>query len=212
MHRRYLNHLIVHTKERRPYKCKLCPQTFRWPSQYSQHTLKGHKQKVKNPNLKDCPLCEDKVVQIWSHLIYKHVEKKDKMCPICHVEQPNRNQLAGHLRQHTKEEQVNCPMCWERFLNEDVLKKHFVKHTNESPYECKWCTTTSTKEHRILQHVTEEHPGKLPSESVRIKEDSIFRHPRPWELMGYTLNKTKSASKKAADGERNDQSMADDDF
>ena len=157
------NHIRGHATGT-PFTCGMCPARYRFAFALDKHLRTVH-------NSTGLP------GHLWKVKTFLNRNRK---------KQP----LAPNEVHDTKSSSnYECPACDRQFVKPCNVYDHFVSHTSERPFYCYICDHDFRFKNSLRRHFTTYHDGEIFRFSI--KKDSIFQSQRPWEHLGYTLDKTK---------------------
>ena len=171
------------TSELRPYKCSMCPRTFKFYKTFRCHEIVHTKSDIFT-----CHLCKRvfaRETNLASHLElhqkkaamstidfqHKMKEKREKedldknhyKCELCFVIFDDYNKLKNHtLAMHDQELTSICTFCDKTFSSKEYLNKHLLVHMG--PFTC--CDTGFANREMYTNHLKTLHPKKLLDCSV----------------------------------------------
>lgn len=149
--------------EARPYKCSMCPRTFKFYRTFRCHEI-VHTKAVTFT----CHLCQRlfaREVNLQSHLelhkkkgamrpTQESLDIKSRQCPHCKKIYGDVHKLQRHIKEH-EQKKVPCPICGKLFTNETNVLRHSRIHS--SPYTCPHCVKVFTDGIEYSEHIKAEH-------------------------------------------------------
>lgn len=173
-----------------PVEMKQCPICKEETGDLLNHLINVHTTRDQT----ECPVCKKPFAFLKRHLIL-HADMRQFPCGFCDISYTQESHRlthweTKHLSKPADEDPrtaypTECPVCKKLFRSHERLHIHFVEHTTEKPYVCGYCQFDSPYKRYVLGHIRRLHPQKKWHGEVSMKEDSIFKGPRPWETMGY---------------------------
>lgn len=192
---------IAPIHEARPYKCFMCPRTFKFYRTFRCHEIVHTK-----PITFTCHLCQRlfaREVNLQSHLelhkkkgIMRPVEKKKEegkddgenyRCDQCDRVFTTKTAITRHIRDVHENEKASCEICGKGFSTEASLRKHAKMHVG--PFTCPHCGDVFQQDKEYQDHLKVDHPDEthvcavcdhiLPSKSAyssHIKMKHIKTH------------------------------------
>lgn len=156
--------VLLPLNEARPYKCSMCPRTFKFYRTYKCHEI-VHSKAVTFT----CHLCKRlfaREVNLESHLeLHKKkaalkpdvTEKpKPKACYDCGKIFESESKMKRHYQaMHESKPRFPCPICGNLFKSLLVLQKHSKVHVG--PFNCPHCSTEFQEREQYDLHIQEEH-------------------------------------------------------
>lgn len=153
----------------RPYRCKLCPKSFKQSAQLRNHCTSVHMDKNTNDTStrwymeQQCSHCGktySNAKGLKRHIQAVHSKIKPYVCSVCGHSSACKAMLALHLRQHTGEKPHACTICDYRTGDHNTLRRHMMRHTGERPYKCPYCPYTAIQSNCYKVHLRNRHPGE----------------------------------------------------
>lgn len=157
------------SNESRPYKCSMCPRTFKFYRTFRCHEI-VHTKAVTFT----CHLCQRlfaREVNLNSHLeLHKkkgaalksenEKEKGEKLekwdCNLCEKEFGGYHALKRHKEQvHGGIAKIPCPICGKEFKNESNVQRHSRVHVG--PFTCPHCVTVFMEREDYNEHIKNDH-------------------------------------------------------
>lgn len=150
--------------EARPYKCSMCPRTFKFYRTFRCHEI-VHTKAVTFT----CHLCQRlfaREVNLQSHLelhrkkgamrpTQESIDIKSRQCPHCKKIYGDVHKLQRHIKEQHEQKKVPCPICGKLFTNETNVLRHSRIHS--SPYTCPHCVKVFTDGMEYSEHIKSEH-------------------------------------------------------
>ncbi|XP_053401417.1 uncharacterized protein LOC123550620 isoform X2 [Mercenaria mercenaria] len=155
--------------EARPYKCSMCPRTFKFYRTFRCHEI-VHTKAVTFT----CHLCQRlfaREVNLQSHLeLHKKkgsmkpteersehkTEEKNYQCKHCEKTFRYQQGLKRHItEQHEENAKVPCPICGKLFKSEQNVQRHSKIHVG--PFTCPHCIKVFTERSEYNDHIKSEH-------------------------------------------------------
>ena len=147
--------------EARPYKCSMCPRTFKFYRTFRCHEI-VHTKAVTFT----CHLCQRlfaREVNLQSHLelhkkkgAMRPTEEQKNECKQCHKIFSSVHALQRHMKeQHEGHPRVPCPICGKLFKNEANVQRHSKIHVG--PFPCPHCIKVYTDRTEYYEHIKSEH-------------------------------------------------------
>ncbi|KAK3913551.1 Zinc finger X-chromosomal protein [Frankliniella fusca] len=153
----------------RPFRCKLCPKSFKQSAQLRNHCTSVHLDKGSTESSprwymeQQCPHCGkmySNAKGLKRHIQAVHSKIKPYVCSVCGHSSACKAMLALHLRQHTGEKPHACTHCDYRTGDHNTLRRHMMRHTGERPYKCPYCTYEAIQSNCYKAHLRNRHPGE----------------------------------------------------
>ncbi|KAL4234513.1 Heteroproteinous nuclear ribonucleoprotein A0 [Mactra antiquata] len=194
--------MVSPTNEARPYKCSMCPRTFKF-----YRTFKCHEIVHSKAITFTCHLCNRlfaREVNLKSHLeLHRKKEASSKLlaqtlkgkqkqklesvpkaCYDCGKMFENESKMKKHYSSvHESKPRYPCPICGNLFKTQLVLQKHSRVHAG--PFVCPHCLVEFEKrdvydahiveQHRELMHTCEDCGVVLPSKQAYAMH-VVFQH------------------------------------
>lgn len=181
----------------RPYKCQICPRTFR-----SLKSCDAHEQKhSRAQSFQGCFICLhcDYSDRSWGklhkHILSKHKSVMDKKMAVVSDETKELKHAKGKKRpdeekkkkgqkeeKSTKRKEFCCSLCDRTFSTKLTMRRHMGIHQGYKPFECPHCQYTTRLKASLVQHMrihTGEKPYKCPQcPYASIDSSSLRRHSR----------------------------------
>ncbi|KAL1400910.1 hypothetical protein pipiens_007031 [Culex pipiens pipiens] len=138
---------------------------------YKKKGLLEHVQRLANPDLFKCEICEKTFVNSFG--LQKHTEElhgpeesKIFACSRCPKRFVKQGQLTLHLRGHENldKELAKCPICDRRYPSEAILRTHIKKsHTRPTDFICDICAKGFYSKSEFMRHKVEHEfsPAEL---------------------------------------------------
>ncbi|XP_060597196.1 uncharacterized protein LOC132751100 isoform X2 [Ruditapes philippinarum] len=153
--------------EARPYKCSMCPRTFKFYRTFRCHEI-VHTKAVTFT----CHLCQRlfaREVNLQSHLELhkkkgamrsteeeKRRAENNNKCEQCKKIFSSVNALQRHIKDmHEEHPRVPCPICGKMFKNEGNVQRHSKIHVG--PFTCPHCVKVFTDRIEYYEHIKSEH-------------------------------------------------------
>lgn len=153
----------------RPYRCKLCPKSFKQSAQLRNHCTSVHVDKSSaetstrwymEQQCNHCGKTYSNAKGLKRHIQAVHSKIKPYVCSVCGHSSACKAMLALHLRQHTGEKPHACTHCDYRTGDHNTLRRHMMRHTGERPYKCPYCSYSSIQSNCYKAHLRNRHPGE----------------------------------------------------
>ncbi|XP_034249604.1 zinc finger protein 64-like [Thrips palmi] len=153
----------------RPFRCKLCPKSYKQAAQLRNHSTSVHGDKnVKDVNPRwymeqQCPHCGktySNAKGLKRHIQAVHSKLKPYVCSVCGHSSACKAMLALHLRQHTGEKPHACTQCEYRTGDHNSLRRHMMRHTGQRAYKCPYCSYSAIQSNSYKAHLRNRHPGE----------------------------------------------------
>lgn len=153
----------------RPFRCKLCPKSYKQAAQLRNHSTSVHGDKnVKDANPRwymeqQCPHCGktySNAKGLKRHIQAVHSKLKPYVCSVCGHSSACKAMLALHLRQHTGEKPHACTQCDYRTGDHNSLRRHMMRHTGQRAYKCPYCSYSAIQSNSYKAHLRNRHPGE----------------------------------------------------
>ncbi|KAI4886341.1 hypothetical protein NFI96_010915, partial [Prochilodus magdalenae] len=120
-----LEHEQTHPKEKQPYSCPDCPETFDNINKRNSH-LKLHR----GPYKYACDSCGRRfrdIIMLKRHKLI-HSGGKPFRCQVCDLSFNQLSNLSSHMRLHAGERPFMCEQCGESFNHHVSLKNHLMRY------------------------------------------------------------------------------------
>ncbi|XP_055849127.1 zinc finger protein 675-like [Episyrphus balteatus] len=148
------DHVYTHS-EKPLFRCKFenCDKIFRQSINLKQH------EKIHTGNYrKQCPLCNESVVQLSKHL-HTHLETKQHQCSHCDKSFTRRCYLTAHEKIHLGEAGFFCKDCEMEFKSSNALYKHTRSKHNAEKYICEvpGCDQEFNRKDNMQSHMKRKH-------------------------------------------------------
>ena len=178
------NNLHGPKKSELPFKCHLCPNTFRLQAWLDKHIVQKHKS-VEKTVKEDCELCKhslrtsvncplhagqvrdafscpqcDKVFAKDTNLkvhMKQHQEPKFS-CDICHKKFTYKCNMLRHRDTHSTEKPFHCSICAKKFCTKFLLASHMRMHNQDLMFKCEICGKGLTRKDYLKNHLKKMHP------------------------------------------------------
>lgn len=148
------DHVFIHS-EKPLFRCKFenCDKVFRQSVNLKQH------ERIHTGNYrKNCPLCNESVVQLNKHL-HSHLVTKPHPCSYCDKSFTRRSYLQEHEKIHLGEEGYSCEKCEMKFKSTTALYKHTRSKHNSEVYICEvpGCKQEFNRKDNMKSHMKRKH-------------------------------------------------------
>lgn len=175
----------THVNELRPYKCSMCPRTFKFYRTFRCHEIVHSKAEIFT-----CHLCKRVFARETNLASHLELHQKKAAMGISEVQERMRDKQLGvsrlktsvelkcetcgkvcddilslkfHVKEIHNEELVDaCKFCDKRFNSEGLLQKHMLVHMG--PFFC--CDKVFHERNQYISHLQGSHPTKLYTCSV----------------------------------------------
>lgn len=179
------NNLHGPKKSELPFKCHLCPNTFRLQAWLDKHIAQKHSKSIDRATSEDCELCTnsvrtsvicpkhggqgreafscpqcDKVFAKDTNLkvhMKQHQEPKFS-CDICHKKFTYKCNMLRHRDTHSAEKPFPCSICAKRFCTKFLLASHMRMHNQDLMFKCEICGKGLTRKDYLKNHLRKMHP------------------------------------------------------
>lgn len=131
-----LSHAMKHTSYR-PYKCKLCPATYKAKSGLSYHKESYHRQGNTDVICESCGKTYPCKTLLKHHIKQMHLSNRE-VCDIC-CKSVSKKEFDNHRKSHFIEKMYACKLCPKAFTSQVHLTRHSRVHNDDNPYECGFC-------------------------------------------------------------------------
>ncbi|XP_023581425.1 zinc finger protein 699-like isoform X1 [Trichechus manatus latirostris] len=158
--RSYLSTSVSAFTGRKPYECKECGKTFRWPSHLTSH-VRCHSGE-RPYECKECGKAFHTSSNLTIHMKI-HSGERPYECKECGKAFRQSSGLTTHKRTHSGERPYECKGCGKAFRLSSHLTRHMRTHSGERPYECKECGKAFSQSSSLTTHVR-THSGEQPYE------------------------------------------------
>lgn len=176
------SHLQTKQDQYNLFSCDICPQTFKYQSQYQQH-LRTHsgskpyqcdrcgKQFTQNSNLKrhllshsldpdgfECNICNarfDNTTKLKAHKLL-HIPSRNQLCELCGEKFSDFLALRAHINAFHKNADNRafaCNACGKTFDCHSHWKTHMMTHGSTKPFHCNVCRKTFTHASSLGHHM-----------------------------------------------------------
>ncbi|XP_055382523.1 uncharacterized protein LOC129612783 [Condylostylus longicornis] len=185
-------HMRTHTVDNKPFKCDVCPRTFRFKSSLIRHSITVHtKKKKEKKNNMDVSTLSGKESLSSSAISSAPVKKskkitirtliKDKKIPVvngppfkcphegCRKFFGRRLGFNKHYLLHL--DTFKCKFCNRCFQTRKVLQKHINFHTEKLPYKCKICSKAFPVKHALIWHKRRNNCENPLAEESKVSYD-----------------------------------------
>lgn len=141
-----------------PYRCKLCPKTYKHKNGLMRHT-RMHT----NDRPYVCEICEKgfTVKEVLKNHMRVHFDEKLYKCDVCEKSFKIKSTLNSHKLIHTGVKPFKCNICHKSFTLNGDLTKHVRIHTGEKPYKCDICDKSFKRHSDVVGH-RRIHTGEKP--------------------------------------------------
>ncbi|XP_070188665.1 oocyte zinc finger protein XlCOF6-like [Littorina saxatilis] len=185
------NNLHGPKKSELPFKCHLCPNTFRLQAWLDRHIVQKHSSGVGEIS-QDCEMCQslaitsvpcplhggsakdtfpcpqcDKVFAKDTNLkvhMKQHQEPKFS-CDICHKKFTYKCNMMRHRDTHSTEKQFHCDICAKQFCTKFLLASHMRMHNQDLMFKCEICGKGLTRKDYLKNHIKKMHPSYAQCQS-----------------------------------------------
>lgn len=136
-------------KDKEPYKCGTCSETFSIHSDYRKH-LRSH-----GKNRFQCLVCSK-----WFEMRYllnahqkTHSGAKNHECSLCQKRFTTKTNLNRHIRVfHQQQKFYKCSSCQKKFSQLSILRVHQSVHMAERAFNCDICNNAFKSEVHLRVH------------------------------------------------------------
>ncbi|XP_068232961.1 oocyte zinc finger protein XlCOF6-like [Palaemon carinicauda] len=190
------DHVKAVHRNKRPFLCEICGNTFPYPRALNRHMLSHTKLKLYTceecgkgfacqSNLRShavihsdekpfqCEECGQRFRRISTLRFHKrtHTNERPYQCDACGKTFTQPSSLKTHQKLHLGKKPHSCNLCNEKFVMKAALLSHMRTHTKERPFNCKLCSKSFTQSSALKNHV-KTHRNDKTSDAVCNSEDS----------------------------------------
>lgn len=145
------NNLHGPKKSELPFKCHLCPNTFRLQAWLDKHIVQKHKS-VDRTVQEDCEMCKHSVRTSASCPLHAGQTKDAFSCPQCDKVFAKDTNLKVHMKQH-QEPKFSCDVCHKKFTYKCNMLRHRDTHSTEKPFHCSICAKKFCTKFLLASHM-----------------------------------------------------------
>ena len=144
------NNLHGPKKSELPFKCHVCPSTFRLQAWLDKHIAQKHQSSGSSLQA-DCDLCQSSLHSSVSCPLHADAGTESFTCHQCNKVFAKETSLKAHMKQH-QEPQFSCDVCHKKFTYKCNMQRHRDTHSTEKPFYCDICSKHFCSKFLLASH------------------------------------------------------------